>query len=402
MRSSAEKSGAIPAPAAFTAIICTGGPEAPESRQNWALARSLAERGHRIVVVCDACRSDLVGRRQGVEVLTWPTPVPGRRADFAFFLRLVRTTAPDVVIGNFQSVNVAIPVGRLLGVPYRIAWHRSLSTQTPLDYPRPRIQQWAIDRLKSRVLGCATHVVPVSPAGQRDAIEVYRVPAERCRVHFHTCRPDPCNFLDAPPAPDPERRRVASLGRVVPSKGIDVLLRAVGRLRQREPGWNPVVDIVGDGSSRGDLAELARTLGIESLVAWHGHLHQPDAFRILARAHALALPIRSDPGPGVVPEGLGLGLPVVVSRVGGMADLLAGVGGVVLSTVDDEKELADHLHAILADPVRQRALSATARQAFLERFQLVDWVARVVRWLESTVVAVPPPRRRHLSRSPST
>jgi hypothetical protein len=85
-----------------------------------------------------------------------------------------------------------------------------------------------------------------------------------------------------------------------------------------------------------------------------------------------------------------------------MADLLAGVGGVVLSTVDDEKELADHLHAILADPVRQRALSATARQAFLERFQLVDWVARVVRWLESTVVAVPPPRRRLLSRSSST
>jgi|688.fasta_scaffold51992_3 glycosyltransferase involved in cell wall biosynthesis len=372
-------------PLSFSAIICTGGPEGPESVQNWALAGELAARGHRVALVCDRRRHDLVGSRDGFDVSTWPSRLPGRPKDFRFFRRLVRQVAPDVVIGNFQSVNVAIPVGWAMGVPCRIAWHRSLSSQTPYDFPRPRVVQWVHDRLKGWVLACATHVVPVSPAGQRDAIATYGVPADRCGTYFHTCRPDPCRLLDAPAAPDDDCRRVAYLGRVVPSKGIDVLLRALGRIRDREPGWRIGLDVVGDGFVRGSLTDLARDLGIERLVKWHGKLDQQHAFRVLARAHVMALPIRSDPGPGVVPEGLGLGLPVVVSRVGGMADLLADVAGAVLFTVDDDRELADHLHAILADPGHRQSLSAAARRAYLERFRLEDWVERVAGWLESTV-----------------
>jgi glycosyltransferase involved in cell wall biosynthesis len=57
----------------------------------------------------------------------------------------------------------------------------------------------------------------------------------------------------------------------------------------------------------------------------------------------------------------------------------------VLFTVDDDRELADHLHAILADPGHRQSLSAAARRAYLERFRLEDWVERVAGWLESTV-----------------
>ena len=100
----------------------------------------------------------------------------------------------------------------------------------------------------------------------------------------------------------------------------------------------------------------------------------------------MALPIRSDPGPGVVPEGLGLGLPLVVSRVGGMADLLADVEGAVLCDVEDDRALAEHLHRILADPVHRQRLSAASRRAFLDTFHLDHWVRRVTGWLESTLV----------------
>lgn len=370
----------------FAAIICTGEPEGPKSVQNWHLARALADRGHRVEVVCDGRRTDLVGKRDGFTVSTWPSPVPARPADYRFFQRLVRQCSPDAVIGNFQSVNVAMPVAWALGVRTRIAWHRSLSTQTPLDHGRPPWVQWTHDRFKALVLGRATHVVAVSPAGQRDAIAAYGVPASRCRTVFHTCRPDPRRLLDAPPAPDPGCRRVACLGRVTPSKGIDVLLRALRRLRDREPRWRLALDVVGEGSSRPVLSALARDLGIEPIVTWHGHLDQHRAFAVLARAHAMALPIRSDPGPGVVPEGLGLGLPLVVARVGGMADLLADVAGTVLFTVDDDRDLADRLHPILADPGERQRLSTAARQSYLDRFRLEDWVQRVVAWLEEIVL----------------
>lgn len=376
----------------FTAIICTGEPEGPKSVQNWHLARALADRGHRVELVCDGCRTDLVGMRDGFAVATWPSAVPGRLVDYRFFHRLCQRRRPDAVIGNFQAVNVALPVAALLRVPTRIAWHRSLSTQTPLDHGRLRAVQWIQDRLKALAMARATHVVAVSSAGQRDAIAAYGVPAARCRTVFHTCRPDPCRLLAATPAPDPDWLRIACLGRLAPSKGIDVLLRALRRLRDREPRWPLALDVVGDGAARPALAALAGDLGIGSLVTWHGRLDQPRAFAVLARAHVMALPIRSDPGPGVVPEGLGLGLPLVVSRIGGMADLLADVAGTVLFTVDDDRELADHLHAILADPAERGRLSTAARQSYLDRFRLEDWVARVVAWLETTVVRRPWPR----------
>lgn len=57
----------------FTAIICTGEPEGPKPVQNWHLARVLADRGHRVELVCDGCRTDLVGMRDGFAVATWPS-----------------------------------------------------------------------------------------------------------------------------------------------------------------------------------------------------------------------------------------------------------------------------------------------------------------------------------------
>lgn len=378
-------------PPRFSLVLSSGPPDDPKSVQNWSLARTLAERGHAVELVCDGGRHDLAGVHEGFTVSTWPSPVPGRPRDFRFFHRLVRRVRPDVVIGNFQSVNVAMPVAWATGVPCRVAWHRSLSTQTPFDYPRPRAVQWLHDRLKARVLACATHVVAVSPAGVRDAREAYGVPAPRTGTVFHTCRSDPLLLLDATPSPDPDVRRIACLGRVVPSKGIDVLLRALRRIHDREPAWPIALDVVGDGTAKGELASLARALGVDRFVTWHGKLAPRDAFRVLAAAHVMALPIRSDPGPGVVPEGLGLGLPLVVSRIGGMADLLADVDGALLFTVDDDGELAAHLHAILADPALRARLSAAARHAYLDRFRLEAWVTRVVTWLEATVVPAPSP-----------
>lgn len=165
-----------------------------------------------------------------------------------------------------------------------------------------------------------------------------------------------------------------------------MLLRAVRRLRDREPDWTLALDIIGDGASRADLERLAADLGVADRIVWHGKRTHAEAFPIMAAAHAMALPIRSDPGPGVIPEGLGLGLPLLVTRVGGMADLLAGAEGVRLFAVDDDEALARHLHEILADRALRDRMSVAARQLFFAKFHLDQWVQRVVSWLESTVV----------------
>jgi glycosyltransferase involved in cell wall biosynthesis len=366
-------------------IICTGPNDDPQSQQNWELARALSRVGHRAMLVIDRRRIDLAGDHDGVDVRVWPSSIPGRLKDATFFWRLVGEFQPDAILANFQSVNIAMPVGRLRGVRWRIAWHRSLASQTPMDYPRGDVREKLARRAKGALMNCATHVVAVSQAGRRDATESFFVPAHKCAAVFHTCRPDPRKIIHGQPIERSSTRRIVFLGRIVPSKGIDVLLRAVRTLCDREPAWDVELELIGDGTIEREMKALASDLGIGDRVKFLGYLPQKQALARLAAGRVLAVPTRSDPGPGVIPEGLGLGIPVVACAAGGIAELLRHEPAVKMIPVDDVTALADALHAILADETLADRMSREGRELFERKFLLAHWVRDVKHWLEEII-----------------
>ncbi len=155
------------------------------------------------------------------------------------------------------------------------------------------------------------------------------------------------------------RRRLAmtgptllAAGRLVPIKGFDVLIQALGRLPAHR---RPRLILAGDGPEAAPLRQLARRTGVELRLL--GVVEQPALADWMAAAHLFVHPCRALPdgrtegAPLVVREALACGLPVLASASGGLLDLREP--HLTLVAPDDPAALAAaiaaHLRTITAE-----------------------------------------------------
>jgi glycosyltransferase involved in cell wall biosynthesis len=130
---------------------------------------------------------------------------------------------------------------------------------------------------------------------------------------------------DAPPAPPPTGP-VLAVGRLVPEKGFDILIRAVAETGDR-------LVIVGDGDARPALQSLALSCGAD--VTFAGAVDPGDLAGRYAAARLVAVPSRREGFGMVAAEALAAGRAVVGTRVGGLPDLVAdGVNGTLVPPDD--------------------------------------------------------------------
>lgn len=117
---------------------------------------------------------------------------------------------------------------------------------------------------------------------------------------------------------------ILSVGRLVPIKGFDLLLRAVAR-GCRDESRPPTVVILGDGPERERLSHLARALRVPLLLP--GFVPRPDVARWMAAADVYVQPSlrlpngRTEGLPRATLEARDAGLPVVASDSGGLAEI---------------------------------------------------------------------------------
>lgn len=161
---------------------------------------------------------------------------------------------------------------------------------------------------------------------------------------------------------------VLSIARLVPHKGIDVVLQAISSL-QGPAGLRYVV--VGDGADRARLEALARRLGVADRVIWRARIDDDERAAWLHACDVFALMSRRR---GCDVEGFGIALleaaacrrPVIAGRSGGVADAVQdGVTG-WLCPPEDPDAVARRLEMLLADRELGRAAGEAGR-ARLER-----------------------------------
>lgn len=120
---------------------------------------------------------------------------------------------------------------------------------------------------------------------------------------------------------DNEPLKVVFVGRLVPLKGCDMLLRAAMPLLESD---KMTLEFVGDGPELVNLRSMAESSGIgSSNVKFHGWVEHENVQEILARADILALPSIREFGGGVVLEAMALGVVPVVANYGGPAELVS-------------------------------------------------------------------------------
>jgi glycosyltransferase involved in cell wall biosynthesis len=160
--------------------------------------------------------------------------------------------------------------------------------------------------------------------------------------------------------PKSEYPVVACVARLVPEKGIDVLLQAWGSVLQLMS--TSVLEVAGDGPERSNLEALARRLALGDAVRFLGWMAPADMPKLYSRAWAVVLPSRLEEGLGMalVEGGLG-GCALIGSDLGGIRDIVRPGRNGVLVPPDDPEYLASALLGLLSQPDRIGAYGRAAR-----------------------------------------
>lgn len=167
---------------------------------------------------------------------------------------------------------------------------------------------------------------------------------------------------------------IVSVGNLYAVKGHAVLIDALARLRERG-GWR--VAIAGRGEEEPRLRAQAAALGIGDRVHLLGF--RDDVADILAAGDVFTMPSLSEGLPLALVEGMSFGLPVVVTRVGGVPEVVTdGVEGLIVPP-SDACSLATALEALLQDPARRQQMGAAARTRAIRDYALSTMADRYER-----------------------
>jgi peptidoglycan/xylan/chitin deacetylase (PgdA/CDA1 family) len=191
-----------------------------------------------------------------------------------------------------------------------------------------------------------------------------------------------------------EGRVLLWVGRMVPVKGLDVLLEACTLLRAR--GVEFRLYLVGDGPQRPALEAASAARGLTGMITFAGavaHDRLPDWYRA---ADLFVLPSHSEGVPNVLREALACGTPFVASQVGGIPELAASGAnsvrkvGTPLAEREESNPLAEREEYIvsghsnrLVPPGNPAALADAVAGALAEAGPAPVAPGRLTDWAES-------------------
>lgn len=327
------------------------------------LARAMCERGQEALVLVGGT-GPVTEQLAAVGVPFRPLRWLGRavrpwRDAYAFFelVAALREFGPDLVSTHTAKAGW---LGRAacahLGVP---VIHTPHGWPVAGRLPGPQAAVFtAAERVASR---WARAVVCVCEEERRLALERGFARPGQVRVIYNGVR-------DVPPemraAPGSCPVRLVSVARFEAPKDHATLLRALGGLSALD--WE--LDLVGDGPLQAATRALTADLGLAGRVRFLGY--QADAAPVLARAQLFVLSSRSEAFPRSVLEAMRAGLPVVASRVGGLAEAVDNERNGVLVPRDDIGGLSAALRGLIGDVHRRQRLGASARLTYEARFRL--------------------------------
>jgi glycosyltransferase involved in cell wall biosynthesis len=153
------------------------------------------------------------------------------------------------------------------------------------------------------------------------------------------------------------------LGRLVSEKGLDTLLEALGRLRQRQ--LRPQLTVVGSGPEKANMQELTKRLGLEEQVQFRGAQSGSELAATLNQHQILVVPSKYDEPFGVVAlEGIACGCALIGSSGGGLPEAIGPCGITFLN--GDVAALENALERLLARPQEREGLIAAGPKHLIQ------------------------------------
>ena len=356
--------------AIFLRCLMAGGAERAMVR----LANGLAQRGWSVdVVLAEADGPFVTLLDPAVRVINFDCSLWG---SFIPLVQYLRRERPAVLLGILHyPAELAIVAKYLSASGVRVV----VSERNTLSREARQAREWTARQTPhmARLLyPLADRVLAVSDGVADDLARTAHLPRSRIETVYNFI-----NFRAAgspgqgsePPHPWLEAGgipTVVGVGRLMPQKDFGTFLRAVARVRARQPLR---AIICGEGRDRASLEGLARELGIREMVDFLGFVRDPSAY--VRHGAAFVLSSRWEGFPNVVLEALALGVPVVSTNYPhGPAEMLDRGRYGQLVPVGDDRAMAAAIETVLAGNAPRPTAAWLARfseATLLDRYEQV-------------------------------
>jgi len=362
------------------------------------LARQLARRGYAVDVFTRrdaATLPEVLAWEDGVRVVHVPAGPPcfvrkedllGYMDEFTAFMArfcAAHRAGYDLIHANFwMSGLVAADLKQALGIPFVITFHalgrvRRLYQREADQFPVARLA------IEERLVAEADRVVAECPQDAEDLIGLYhgdpaRITIVPCGFDPAECRPMGRARARALLGLPPGEPILLQLGRLVPRKGVDNVIRSLACLRDRHGIAARLLVVGGDSDAPdpaitpelGRLQGIAQDAGVAEQVVFVGRRGR-DVLKYYYSAADIFLTTPWYEPFGITPlEAMACGTPVIGANVGGIAFTVQdGVTGYLVPP-KDPAALAERIAYLYAHP---HLRAAFGRQAIRRVNELFTW-----------------------------
>jgi len=239
------------------------------------------------------------------------------------------------------TATIALMLSKLLKCPFSFKVHA-------FDiYDKSLIH---IDFLQNIKIKQASLIFSVHLYGKQRLLEISPKCEQKVRVNYTAIRPNDFQVI----TPVLSSKKFIALGRLVPKKGFDILIKASKILRNN--GETFVVDIYGSGLEEQKLINLIKVNNLEEIINLKGKYKNEELPEILNDCIALVAPSVMDKNgdmdgvPTVIYEAMALGRAVISSKLSGIPEVIKESINGYLCEPGNIEQLAKTMHHLLSNP----------------------------------------------------
>lgn len=163
------------------------------------------------------------------------------------------------------------------------------------------------------------------------------------------------------------------IGSICYRKGVDLIIKAVSYLKNIHKSQNINISIYGYSRSTEAIKGFYNDIklyGIEEFIKLQGPLHGKEKQNVLSKADIFVLPSRSEGFPNAVLEAMLVGIPVVVSNVGALPEIIKNGYNGLLFENENYTEFAEKMNYLLNNAEDRKRMGQAARETVLEKYNI--------------------------------
>lgn len=271
---------------------------------------------------------------------------------------IARTLSFDIIHSHdWLTYPAGIHAKNVTGKPLVIHVHA-----TDFDRSRGNVNP-DVYRIEKDGMDQADHIITVSDLTRRTVIERYHIdPAKVTTVH-NAVVPLAKELVEIPRQRHSDKV-VTFLGRITMQKGPEYFVEAAAKVLAKNPNVRFVM--AGSGDMMDKMVRLAARRGIADRFHFTGFLKGRQVYEMLAESDVYIMPSVSEPF-GISPlEAMQMGVPSIISKQSGCAEILDNV---IKTDYWDIDAMADAIHALVSYPAFHRQL----KEKGLEEIAGITW-----------------------------